>query len=291
VNFAIGFIGFGEVGSTLADDLLPRGASVVAWDVLFADPQSPPSRAAAAQRVRVATNAANAVEHVDLVISAVTAAQTRAAAAACATDLAAGTFFLDLNSASPQVKIAAATLINAAGGRYVEAAVMSPIAPKRIATRLLLGGPHADAIVPLAHDLGFSGASVYSKSYGQAAAAKLCRSVIVKGMEALLTESLLAARQYGVEDAVLDSLSDLFPGHDWQHHARYMIARSIKHGARRAEEMREAAETVAVAGLEPLMSEACVAHHDWAARFPAALEENDLRRMLDHVRTAMQEKP
>ena len=48
--------------------------------------------------------------------------------------------------------------------------------------------------------------SVFSDEIGRASAAKMCRSVIVKGMEALLGESLLAARHYGVESAVLESL-------------------------------------------------------------------------------------
>src|SRR5205814_2940164 len=76
----------------------------------------------------------------------------------------------------------------------------------------------------------------------------MCRSVIIKGMEALLAESLLTARRHGVEDAVLASLQDLFPVGDWRALARYMISRSLQHGRRRAEEMREAVKTVAEAG-------------------------------------------
>jgi len=108
-------------------------------------------------------------------------------------------------------------------------------------------------------------------------------------MEALLTESFLAARFYGVEDAVLSSLNDLFPGPDWERHARYMISRAIEHGARRAEEMREAARTVSDAELNPLMSEACAARQDWAAGFRAALGKSDLRSMLDQVRADLRE--
>ena len=80
---------------------------------------------------------------------------------------------------------------------------------------MLLGGSHALAFLPLARALGFAGMQLYADTIGPASAAKMCRSVMVKGMEALLTESLLAARHYGVESAVLESLQDMFPGNDW----------------------------------------------------------------------------
>ncbi|HKX55480.1 MAG TPA: DUF1932 domain-containing protein, partial [Xanthomonadales bacterium] len=116
-----------------------------------------------------------------------------------------------------------------------------------------------------------------------AAASKMCRSVVVKGMEALLTESLLAARYHGVEQEVLASLGEMFPHPDWQRQAHYMITRSLEHGVRRAEEMREAAQTVAEAGIEPWMSEACVQRQDWAAQFGGALEQRELHALLDSI--------
>jgi len=276
-------VGFGEVGQILAEDLLAAGAEVVAWDIQFPDPDSAPARALSRLQVRAAASAPEAVRGASLVISAVTAAQDQEAAKAVAPGLPAGAFYLDLNSCSPGQKRASAQLIEGAGGRYVEAAVMSPFPPKRLAAPMLLGGPHADAFVGAAKGLGFSAADVFSPEVGQAAAAKLCRSVVIKGIEALLGESLLAARRYGVEQTVLDSLSDLLPIPDWRGTARYMISRTLEHGTRRAEEMREAARTVAEAGVEPLMSLATAARQDWAAAFRAALGEADLEGLLDAV--------
>jgi len=146
-----------------------------------------------------------------------------------------------------------------------------------------LGGPHARDFLPLAQALGFAGAAVYSEAIGAASAAKMCRSVIVKGMEALLAESLLTARRHGVEDAVLASLQDLFPVGDWRALARYMIARSLRHGRRRAQEMREAIRTVADAGFEPWMSRGCVERQEWAAAYPEAERHDALTDMLDDM--------
>jgi 3-hydroxyisobutyrate dehydrogenase-like beta-hydroxyacid dehydrogenase len=204
--------------------------------------------------------------------------------------VAPGTWFLDLNSVSPGVKRQAARLIGERGARYVEAAVMAPVPPKRLATAMLLGGPHAAAFLPLAQRLGFAGAQVFSNEIGRASAAKMCRSVLVKGMEALLAESLLAARSHGVDEAVLASMRDVLPATDWRAVARYMISRSLRHGVRRAEEMREVARTLAEAGVEPSMSRACVERQSWAAQHRDAAAASTLESMLDAILAAERER-
>ncbi|MGD2134115.1 MAG: DUF1932 domain-containing protein [Maricaulaceae bacterium] len=278
----IALIGFGEVGQILAADLKPTAAVISAWDLLFANTDSGPSKAAT--DVRRGSDAADAVRDTSVVISAVTAAQTVEAARSAAEGIEADAFYLDLNSASPAAKADAAELIETAGGRYVEAAVMSPVPPKRLTSPILLGGPCAEAFLPVAQALGFSGARVFSSELGKASAAKMCRSVMVKGIEALLAESLITARGYRVEADVLASLDDLLPGPDWPKLARYMISRSLQHGVRRAEEMREAAKTVEDAGLDPHMSAATAERQAWAANFAAALSQDDLNALLDAIR-------
>lgn len=286
----IALIGFGEVGTTLAEDLLKAGAEISAFDILFDDPNSRPSKAASAIRIRKAASAHDAVRHAELIISAVTAAADVDAAKSAAGGLTDSAFFLDLNSASPGMKIASQGIIESAGGRYVEAAVMTPIEAKRIASYMLLGGAHAKDFIARAEPLGFAG-KFFSEQVGQASATKMCRSVIIKGVEALLSESMLAARNYGVEKIVLDSLSDLLPLEDWEKVANYMISRALQHGARRAEEMREAAKTVEEAGIEPLMALATAARQDWSAQRQDALAKaDDLSAMLDAIRETIDRK-
>lgn len=279
----IALIGFGEVGQVLAAELAKAGVlDIRAWDIAFDRADSRPSRATALHPVRAATSASDAVRGADLVISAVTAAQDLDAATSVAAAMEEGAFYLDLNSCSPGQKLASAAVIDASGGIYVEAAVMSPIEPKRTASPMLLGGRGAAAFLDRALPLGFTAAKVYADEIGKAAATKLCRSVMIKGIEALLTESLLAARHYGVEEVVLASLSDLLPLPDWNGTAHYMISRSLEHGTRRAEEMREAARTVEEAHVTPLMSRAIAERQDWAADHRAALTP-DLGAMLSAI--------
>jgi 3-hydroxyisobutyrate dehydrogenase-like beta-hydroxyacid dehydrogenase len=284
----VALIGFGEVGQTLGADLLAAGASVAAFDIVFANPSSAPSLALSKIAVRAAKRAVDAVKDAELVIAAVTAASDLDAAKSAAPHLPPGALYLDVNSVSPGMKRDCAEIIEAAGGRYVEAAVMTPIAPKRIASCMLLGGAHVGAFVEGAAPLGFAGAKAFSRIIGQASATKMCRSVIIKGLEALLSESMLTARYYGIEKHVLDSLSDLLPVGDWEKLARYFISRTVEHGTRRAEEMRESAKTVAEAGITPLMALATAEREDWAAAHKQALAHaHDLGAMLDAIRNTI----
>jgi 3-hydroxyisobutyrate dehydrogenase-like beta-hydroxyacid dehydrogenase len=288
----VGLLGFGEVGQVLADDLSAVGGVLLrAYDTQFGHDSVPHRALHARKQVEPAASASDLPRGCDLVISAVTAAEDVAATRAITYGLAAGTYVLDLNSVAPGNRQSCAAIVDDAGGCYVEAAVMAPIAARRSRTPILLGGPHAAAFQVQARALGFSDARVFSSEIGPASATKMCRSVIVKGIEALVTESLLAARHYAVDEAVLESLVDLMAGRDWRAYARYLVGRSIEHGARRAEEMLEAASTVSAAGIEPLMSRACATRQAWAARFPGALEQGEVGPMLDAIRDEMRRNP
>jgi len=251
-QWRIGLVGYGEVGRILAEDLRAQGVAVAAWDLKLASPASAePLRAhATAHGVQLADSAAALAAGSDFIVSAVTASQTVAVAQDCAPALKPGAFFLDFNSASPGAKQRAAALVDGAGGRYVEGAVMTSIPPYRIKVPLLLGGASAAALSPLLNALGFA-SRLASDRLGVASATKMCRSVMIKGLEAMVIECFTAARHYGVEDAVVASLCETFPGIDWEKQAAYFFQRVIEHGRRRSEEVREVAETVRDAGLTP----------------------------------------
>ena len=297
----IALIGYGEVGRILGEDLRAVGHEATAFDLKLRSDAGKPMRAhAAAHRVTLAESHGDAVRSAELVVSAVTASQTVAAAEACARGLRAGSFFLDLNSASPGAKLTAAEHIARGGGRYVEGAVMTSVPPHRIKVPLLLGGPHAAALLPALDDLGFA-AKVASDQLGIASATKMCRSVMIKGLEAMVIESFTAARRYGVEGALIKSLRETFPGVDWEKQAAYFFQRVIEHGRRRGEEMREAAVTVREAGLQPWSAAATAERQTWVAdladegifgkrghkSFGASQDwRTEADRILDHLKTS-----
>ena len=266
LQWTIGLVGYGEVGRILAEDLRARGVgNVLACDIKLGGPDEAPLREHAVRHgVRLAASHAGLAAQSDLILSAVTASQAVPVAEACAPALRSGAWFLDFNSASPGAKVRAGGIVKAAGGRYVEGAVMTSIPPYRIRVPLLLGGPDAAALAPLISALGFEGQAGPAK-LGVASATKMCRSVMIKGLEAMVIESFTAARAYGVEDQVLASLAETFPGIDWEKQGAYFFQRVIQHGRRRAEEMREAAQTVREAGLEPWSAAGTAERQAWVA--------------------------
>ena len=266
-DLRIGLIGYGEVGRIFGQALTARGVGqVTAYDILLDDPSrsSEMRDRAARDGLQLAASAASAVAEADIVISAVTASATLDAAASTARGMRRGAFLLDVNSASPGIKTECGALVAATGGRYVEAAVMAPVRPCGIGVAMLLGGPDAAALAPTLAALGFS-ANVAADALGVASAIKMCRSIVVKGMEAIVIESFLTARRFGVEKEVLESLAQTFPGLDWEKSGNYFFSRVIRHGQRRAEEMREAAATTREIGLEPIMAGAIADRQAWVA--------------------------
>jgi 3-hydroxyisobutyrate dehydrogenase-like beta-hydroxyacid dehydrogenase len=254
----IAFIGFGEAGQAIAAGLHEAGVeTMAAWDILF--PQAAAEklkRAAETAGVRCANSAADAVRGVDLIVSAVTAASSVEAAQAIKAHLAGTPYFLDINSVSPGRKQETAKLFGAAG-RYVDVAVLAPIYPARHQTPMLLAGPHAAAIAPMLASLGMR-VSIAGVETGAAAAIKMVRSVMIKGIEALTLECFLAASRAGVIDEVAASMKNNYPGLDWAKIVPYNLERMANHGERRAAEMEEVADTLRELGVEPLMTSATV---------------------------------
>ena len=263
----VGIVGYGEVGRIFAAGLKQAGVEWVGvWDLKFDEParRGELRALAGAQGVQACTSAADLCAQSTLVISAVTASNTLAVAFEATADLQPGAFFLDLNSASPGTKQDAASLVDTAGGRYVEAGVMTSVPPHGLRVPLLLGGAHAGELVGQLRAWGMD-VRVVSEQIGVASATKMCRSVMIKGLEALVLESYATARHYGVEDAMIATLQETFPGIDWQQQGSYFFSRVAQHGQRRVEEMQEAAQTVREAGFEPVMASAIAEKHGWMA--------------------------
>ncbi|MBL4811524.1 MAG: NAD(P)-dependent oxidoreductase [Rhodobacteraceae bacterium] len=253
----IGFIGFGEAAQAFVASLRrhnPR-MSFIAWDT---DTSPAMARAMAGSGVTLVEPAA--FSGADWVFSAVTADQSLIAVQTIAPHICQGQWLIDINSVSPKRKVASAALIEAAGGHYLDMAVMAPVLPRGHATPVLIAGAQADEIAPLLSDIGFA-ARIIGPEPGQATAIKMIRSLFVKGLEAITVEALLAAEAAGCGDEILASLSGSYPGLGWPDIATYQFERSLKHGGRRAAEMVESAATIADLGLNAALPHAIADTH------------------------------
>jgi 3-hydroxyisobutyrate dehydrogenase-like beta-hydroxyacid dehydrogenase len=281
---AITFIGFGEAGQAIAAGLREAGVgTMAAWDILFARSRGGALKSAAeAAGVRCATSTADAVRGADMIVSAVTAASSVDAVQSIQAHLAGAPYVLDINSVSPGRKQETAKLLGDAG-RYVDVAVLAPIHPARHRTPMLLAGPHADAIAPVLTALGMR-VSVAGSETGAAAAIKMVRSVMIKGIEALTLECFLAASRAGVIDEVAASIKNNYPGLDWAKIVPYNLERMANHGERRAAEMEEVADTLRELGVEPLMTQATVKRQREMGQIGT---QPSVRGVLDKDRAAM----
>ena len=264
----IGFVGFGEAAYHVSKGLRGAGlGSFVAYDIHTHTPgrgEKIRQRADETGTPLVESNA-DLARASQWILSTVTSDQAATAAAQNAPHLTAQHLYADLNSVSPAVKQGIARTIAASGARFVEIAMMAPVPPYGHKVPILAGGPAAIEFAGRMNPYGMR-IEVISPEVGTAAATKMFRSIMVKGMEALITECVLGAGRYGAEQAVFASLAESYPGIDWKAMADYMIGRVVEHGERRAREMEEVAETLESIGIEPIMAEATARRMDWSAK-------------------------
>ncbi|MDA0305020.1 MAG: DUF1932 domain-containing protein [Proteobacteria bacterium] len=251
----IGFIGFGEAATCIAEGLASEGATgMTAFDI---------RERPAPNGVAMAVSLQGLLAEADIVFAAVTSAVALNVAREAAPYLTPQHLYVDINSISPQTKIAVGKVITDTGARFVEAAVMAGVPGYGHKVPMLLGGQAAPALIELMKPFGMA-LEDFGPEIGRAAAFKMFRSIMVKGMEALFQECVLGADRYGVADRVLDSIADGYPGIDWNKLASHLIGRTAIHGERRAHEMEEVAETLKALGIEPMMSAATAKRLHWA---------------------------
>ena len=269
----IGFVGFGEAGFTIGSGLRSAGVEALhAFDINRDDAaRGPLIRRRAAESGTTLVDTPEALARAcNVLLSTVTSNAALDAARQHAPFLTGRHVYADLNSVSPALKQEIAAVVAAAGARFVEVAVMAPVAPYGHTVPMLLGGPDARAFAETMSPFGMrldvldGAGSAYQ--IGGAAAVKMCRSIVVKGLEALMCECVLGSSRYGADAYVFASLKESFPGLDWKALADYMVNRVVVHGERRAREMEEVAETLRAAGVEPIMTEATVRRQDAMAQ-------------------------
>jgi 3-hydroxyisobutyrate dehydrogenase-like beta-hydroxyacid dehydrogenase len=253
----VAFIGFGEAGSTLARGLRSAGAGpIVAYDIapktsdIVTIVGSPRALAAAGE----------------IILSTVTSSSALDAARQHAPFLTSRHTYADLNSVSPALKQDIDGVVSATGASFVEAAVMAPVSPYGHTVPMLLGGAGAKAFADAMAPFGMKLEILDGAKVGSAAAVKMCRSIVVKGIEALLFECVMAATKFDADGLVFASLQETWPGIDWKKLADYTSGRVVVHGERRAREMEEVAETLKAIGIDPIMAEATARRQDWAAQ-------------------------
>jgi 3-hydroxyisobutyrate dehydrogenase-like beta-hydroxyacid dehydrogenase len=265
---SIGFIGFGEAGFNIARGLRAAGVDrLSAFDINADAADLGPTirRRAEESGTTIVASSGELSQASDIIFSTVTSSSALDAASAAAPFLRPDQIYADLNSVSPALKQEVAAVIGASGARFVEVAVMAPVLPYGHRVPMLLGGPFAAAFADAMRPFGLRCEVLAGAKVGSAAAVKMCRSIVVKGLEALMCECVLAAGPFEADTHVFASLDESFPGVEWKKLADYMVGRVVVHGERRAREMEEVSETLRAIGVEPIMAEAAARRQQWSA--------------------------
>ncbi|NOZ64972.1 MAG: NAD(P)-dependent oxidoreductase [Alphaproteobacteria bacterium] len=275
-NINVAFIGFGEAAMTFVKGWQKTDCpNIKVYDVKTDNPSATVRQEKIADYDNLTVMGCEslniAVTEADVIFSLVTADQALIAAENTTNHIIKDTLYLDCNSCAPDTKRQAEKLISSKGGRYVDVAVMAPVQVNLNKIPLLLSGPHAGAALVVLESLNMS-ASIIAGDIGTASSVKMMRSIMIKGMEALMMECVLSACKAGVDDIVLESLEGSFPGFEWRERTAYMLERVMTHGVRRAAEMQEVALTIEQLGLDGKMTKATA---DWQQRVGAlGIESN-----------------
>jgi 3-hydroxyisobutyrate dehydrogenase-like beta-hydroxyacid dehydrogenase len=261
----LGLIGFGEVGFNLAKGLHAEGLT----DIAAFDPASGPAADLIAARaheagVRLVTGLAALAGRSDVMLGLTPGGYSLASAAALAPYLGPQHIYVDLASATPRVKTGVAVQVDASGVQFVDGSIMGAPLMDGHRVEIIASGPGA---VAFQERLGAWGMNITALGTqpGVAAAIKIFRSVIAKGLEAVLVECLLATEQYGISAAVLDSYSRFLAPRPFAATAAFLVRTNAIHAGRRAEEAEMSAEALLDAGVEPIMTRATVARMETVA--------------------------
>jgi 3-hydroxyisobutyrate dehydrogenase-like beta-hydroxyacid dehydrogenase len=271
---SIAVIGFGEAGSALCTGWKRTGIRSFDTKQNAADTAAAKIEQMHKLAVIEAASGRDAALGADLIFSTVTADQALDAASAAADGIKAGAYFFDLNSCAPSTKQKSAALISAAGGRYVDVAVMATITPLYHQTAMLVCGDHAEAAISIMHDLDMK-PTLVAGPVGRASTIKMIRSVLVKGIEALTAECFSAATKAGVVDEVAASLDASQTRMGWKDQAHYNAERMTTHGIRRAAEMREVMKTLDDLGIDSAMTNGTITWQDQLGRLGLSLDDVD----------------
>jgi 3-hydroxyisobutyrate dehydrogenase-like beta-hydroxyacid dehydrogenase len=253
----VGFLGFGEVASRFAEGMdRSAGVRVLAYDRAVEDGDATAIREMAAEIDVELLDAPGGLAEADVVLSVVTPAAAVAAASSYAPHAPPGQLYVDCNSTAPEVKLDVAAALAPRNARVVDGVLTGGgISLDGHRIPISLAGPDAAEVADLLTGFGFV-AEVVGGELGQAAAMKMLRGVVIKGLEALSVEAFVAARAYGIEDLVLASISESLDRWSTADFLQMLVRTHTEHCTRRAVEVRMIKETVAGTGLEPIMAEA-----------------------------------
>ncbi|MFS0713744.1 NAD(P)-binding domain-containing protein [Microbacterium sp. 2P01SA-2] len=247
-------IGLGEAGRLYA-----QGAVAAGYDVTGYDPFAPETP----EGVTRATTLAEAVAAAEIVLTLTTASLSEQIAAEAAPHLRTDATYVDCTTASPEVLARVAEVIETAGPAFADVAILGPVPLRGAATDAIVSGSGRAVATDTLRSFGAS-VEGGGEVAGDASARKLLRSILMKGLGAIITEALAAGRAAGSEQWIRDQIARQLAGDG--HAVVERLERGTRtHAARRAHEMAAVADYLESLGVAHDMATATQHTHERVA--------------------------
>ncbi len=240
----IGFIGFGEVGKTFAQEIKKNGADLFYYDIADKKPESWISP----------LSLSGLIERCDVILSTASTHVAVEIARESARYLTPGKIYADMNSTSASVKNRIAGIVAPTKAHFVEGAILSAVGETGAKAAILVCGEKAEEFSRLMNDLGLINVKYFSPKIGEASQVKMIRSVFSKGVECLLLEMLIAGRRAGVAEYLWKDIVDFMTKNPFERVAQNWIRTHPRACERRYHEMVQVVETLKELHLDPLMT-------------------------------------
>jgi 3-hydroxyisobutyrate dehydrogenase-like beta-hydroxyacid dehydrogenase len=286
---AIGFVGFGEVASRFAPALQANGAKISAYDVLL---ERPGGGEGLRRRADGCTPEfrplADVIAQSDIVLSTVTTEVAVEVAKSCACHLHSGQVFVDLNATSPAVKRVIGDIVTGAKAEFIEGAILGAVGVTGARTHILVSGEKAASVAKRLAALGLN-AAPYGREIGRASTFKLLRSIVSKGLEALLLEARLAARRAGMEEDIWREIVETLDARSFDEvGSNWMRTHATAH-VRRHHEMVQVAQLLHDLHIQPLVTQGVTAFFERSARLGLAKKFESAAKAPSEVVGALDE--
>lgn len=258
-NLAVGLVGYGEAASCFASGLNAAGVNDIVVYCHGGRNRPPYSDEFRARVASVGGRTVDTLEALlqnrDVVFSAVLVESAERVGREIARSVRPGQLVVDINASTPRVKNAVAEAVEAAGGSYVDANLMGAVSIYGHGVQLYSSGSGAQRFHDLFTPLGLN-IDVAGDEAGVAATVKMLRSVVTKGMEALIVEAMTAAQRAGITQEAFHGICDPMDATTYSDFAIMCIKTDVLHAGRRAVEMKEAIEGLRELSIEPIMTAA-----------------------------------
>ena len=257
----LGLVGFGEIGNAIGSGLRAAGlASVTAYDIAAFEGSFSAliqSRARKAD-VELVRSPEELAQKSDYIVAVVPGSECVIAAEQIAPYVSAHHHHIDIGSATPAVKRRVAEILAARGASVADGGIMGSPLQDGLRTLVKISGPGAQAVRDVLVPWGMN-LDVVSTELGAGSGIKIVRSIVMKGLEALLIECALAGRRHGIQDEVFASISEFIDARPFMQNVEFFLSTDVIHSARRAEEATMSCDALEEVGIEPVMTRATAA--------------------------------